>query len=365
MFKISNIQLYCMLLLLVAPVAFYQQPQQLMPILSNNAWLAVFAGFLPGVLIVLMFSHIIKKSCRPFPLLLEEHLGKPFGKLLGFAYIPFFLLVASFTLRQFVDFLVSNVLPQTPISVFIGVLLFVGFIAVKSGLENIARVCEIVTLVGLPFSLFLAFMALIQKFNPENLLPFAYVNYKSFGTGIFYASYIYGKILPVLTLAYFCPRKSTIKKNLMAVSLTYVLVIGLTTLAIVMTLGSASGTLLAFPTSSMVRLLHIGEFIQNIDIIFMGIWILGVFASGSIIWFMACYIAQQVFGLNDYRFLAGPSSLIIGVGSIIISANISELTVMSQKILPVIYLVFFIIIPLFVFTITLFKPYPTENPADN
>ena len=76
MFRISHFQLYCILLLLVGPVAFLETPNILIIHLGCNAWLAAIGAIVPGILLAAMFQYIIKKSSQPFPLLLEEHLGK-------------------------------------------------------------------------------------------------------------------------------------------------------------------------------------------------------------------------------------------------------------------------------------------------
>jgi len=360
-FRISHFQLYCILLLLVGPVAFLETPNILIIHLGCNAWLAAIGTIVPGILLAAMFQYIIKKSSQPFPLLLEEHLGKILGKLLGFLYIPAFLLASSFTLRLFVDFIVTNVLPQTPISVFIGVLLLVGLVAIKSGLENLARCCELVVILGLPFAFLIFLIAIIENWNPGNLLPFARMDLTSFSLGLSSCSYVLGKMLPVLSLAFFCPRQEKIRQVMLLAIFSYVALMLATTLATLMTLDTTMSNIATFPTFSTIRLLHIADFIRNIDIVFIGIWILGVFGSVSIPWFMACYTTQQLFALKDYRFLAAPSSLIIGVFSILMSKNIMELLAVSMHIIPLLYSFVFILLPFLLFLLTLFKPYPESE----
>lgn len=363
--KISDFQMYCVLLLMVAPVAVLETPRVLAYHLQNNSWMAAAAAFIPGVLIIAMFSHIIKKSRAPFPLLLEEHLGKYPGKILGIIYIFFFLLVASFTLRWFVDFIETNVLPQTPISVFITVLLFLGFYSLRTGIESFVRVAEIIILVGMAFFLFIVILGISEFPRFENFLPLTDIHITSFGLGMISASYILGKIQPVLTFSYFSMNRDKICKIMLLVVGTYVALITLTVLATTLSLGSLSGTVLVFSTFSMVRLLRIGTFIQNIDILFIGIWIMAIFASTTLPWFMSCYCTQQVLQLKDYRFLAAPTAIIIGIFSIVLSKNILELIIMETSIIPVIYSVFLIGIPLVLYFICLFKPVPRQQPGES
>lgn len=353
-----------MLLLLAAPVAYFETPHLLIHNLYNNAWLAVICSAIPGLFLIYMYSHIIKKSRQPFPLLLDEHLGIALGRLIGFIYIIFFILVSSYTLRVFIEFMKMNVLPATPISVFIGVLLFIGFVAIKTGLENIARICELVIILGLPFSFLIVAIALANNFHPERVLPVAYMDYRAFGMSVVDSMFVLGKIMPVLSLAFFLDKKDAARISMNSFLYTHIALITLTTVSVIIILGTIPALSFTFPTFNMVRLARIGSFIQNLDIVFIGIWIAGIFGSVTIPWLMACYTAQQVFKLRDYRFLAAPSVLIIGVLSVAISRNNVETLVWSIQIIPHLYLVFFIGVPLLVFLITLFKSYPEKQTTE-
>lgn len=363
--KLSRFQLYCMLLILTAPLAFLEQPHLLIHHLLNNSWMAVLASSLPGLLLIYIYVHIIKKSTRPFPLLLSEHLGKTLGWILGLVYIPAFLLVSAYTLRLFIEFMKMNVLPATPISIFIGVLLFVGFYALKSGIENIARVSELAIFAGLPFSILVVIAAIVNNFHPNRLLPLANMDYKSLGMGVLNATYVFGYMMPVLSLAFFLDKKDQAHRVMNQVLITYIPLITLTTMGIILTRGDLPSLGFTFPTFSMVRLARIGAFIQNIDIFYISVLILGVFSMLTLTWFMACFTTQKLFGLKDYRFLAAPSALIIGITAILIGANNLEVTLWSRYIIPPLYSLLFIVIPLLVFAIALFKPQPHKIPTES
>lgn len=358
--KITNFQMYCIFLVLLGPVAVLEQPNVVIHILGINSWLAVIASVIPGLLIIGMYSYIINKSQQPFPKLLWEHLGQIPGKILGFFYIVIFLLVAAFTLRIFIEFIKMNVLPATPISIFIAVLLLVGFFAIKLGLPAIARSCELVSFVGLPGALLVIIIAIISAYHPERLMPVAHMDYKDFFLAIMASSALTGKMAPALMFGFFLPNKNnsfTVMKYLLY---TYITLITLTTVGVILTRGILPSFSLTFPTFSMIRLARIGTFIQNIDIIFIGIIIIGVFGAVAIPWFMACYTTQQIMSLSDYRYLAAPSSLILGILAILIGSNNLEVVIWSSKIMPMVYAVSFILIPFLIFIKTLFIPYP-EN----
>lgn len=359
--KLTNFQLFCLIAILVVPVAFLETPHTLIHILYANSWLAVLASVIPGLLLIQMYNYIIQKSTQPFPLLLDEHLGTIAGRIVGIVYIPFFILVCSYTLRLFIEFMKMNVFPATPISVFIGVLLMVCLVAIKIGVESIARVMEIIVFVGVIFSIAILLIAMANNFHPERILPIGYMNYKAFGKAILITIPILGKMMPALSLAFFIDDKKRTPIIMRKMLLLFIPLISLTTMGIVLTRGLMPVLSQTFPVFSMVRLARIGTFIQNLDIFFVGIWILGIFGSVVLPWFMVCYTTQQVFNLSDYRFIAAPTALIIGVLSILMGRNNLEVVIWSQGIIPLVYDFFFIIIPLLVFLITLFKPSPVNT----
>lgn len=362
--KITNFQMYSIFLVFMGPVAVLEQPHVVIHILANNSWIALLASLFPGLLLIAMYGYIIKKSSKPFPILLWEHFGAIPGKILGFYYVLVYMLVAAYTLRLFIEFMKMNVLPATPISVFIAVLLLVGFVSIKLGLSTLARASELVSFVGLSLALLVIAIAIVSNFHPERLRPFFHMDYKTFSLGVLASTALLGRFAPVLMLGFFLPDKNrsyTVMKYLLY---TYIFLITLTTMGIIITRGVLPSFNLTFPTFSMIRLARIGTFVQNIDILFIGIVILGVFAAVAFPWLLACYTTQKLLSLDDYRFLAAPSSLILGILAILIGSNDLAVVIWSRTIMPAVYAVSFILIPLLLFIVTLFKPVPGEADSE-
>jgi len=367
--KITNFQLYCMMLILVGPIAYLEQPHVLVHSLHNDAWLGAIISIFPGLIIIYIFSGIIKRSSRHFPLLLVEHLGKALGSAIGFLYIPVFILAAAYTLRLFIEFMKMNVLPATPISIFIAVLLALGYYAIKSGLQAIARISELFVLAGLPLGIIIIIISIFSGFNFDRMLPLGHSDLRSWAAGTAGTATVLGKMMPALSLAFFLPDKMKAGTVMRQALYTLVPLIALTSFGVVVSLGSAPALKFTYPTFSMIRLARIGAFIQNIDIIFVGILIAGIAGAVIIPWFMACLTAREIFGLRDYRYIAAPCTLIIGVLAVVISGNNLGVVLWSIIITPVLNGFFFFILPLIVFIITLFKPHagqsaPPSRPRD-
>jgi spore germination protein KB len=363
--KLDRFQLYCMLLITVAPVAFLEQTREAITFVANDAWLAFAGALLPGLIVAALYTDLLKNSRWPFPRMLEEHLGKWPGKLLGLLYVPFFILVCAYTLRVFTDFIETNVLPGTPISVFIVVLLLVSFLVLKIGLNALPRVCVAVTIIGLPFSFLIGLLALGEQPDWGNLLPLGYMQLSHFFLATTATSAVVFKVMPVLTLGFFVSpgEKPLIFKTLFQVVISYVLLMVLLTVATIVNLGGEAARFFSFPAFSAIRLISIGRFIQNIDIVFIGIWILGIFAVLALFWFMMAYTTQECLGLSDYRFLLAPSALIIGVLAVQLAPNIIVLEKTIREIIPASYLAFFLVIPLLTWVVMRLKRWLGRSPG--
>ncbi|SHG43359.1 spore germination protein (amino acid permease) [Thermosyntropha lipolytica DSM 11003] len=362
MLRLSNFQVYCMLLLFCAPIAFLQVGKYAIDLLLNNAYLAVVATIIPGILIIYIFHYIIQKSTFPFPFMLEEHLGPKAGKIIGFLYSLIFLFFTSFSLRLFIDFIETNVLPQTPITIFLGLLLLCSCLAVKTGLGNFARMCEVIVILGLSFAFTIAFLSFFQHPDIKNLLPFAYINsLESFFRAVFMLTSEILKLTAILFLAFFIPDKKASFSIMIKVLFTFITLISSITIATIMVLGAHAAKLFTFPTFIVVRIINIADFITNLDAIFIGLWVIGIFGSSTLFLFLFCITTSFVFNLQEYRFLASPSSLIIAVLALQMASNILELNIIIVHIAPVLLFIFFFLIPLLLFFITWKKPYPSSS----
>lgn len=364
MIRISNFQLYCILVTFITPLAFLDLPDVLADYTQQNAWIPAILALIPGYGLVLLFNYILQQSKDPFPHLLIEHLGQALGRILGFLYILLFLFLSSFSLRVFTDFIETNVLPGTPISIHIGVLIIAMILGIRAGIGNLARLMEIIVIFGLSFVLLLLVIIIMQQGDIERLMPIGQFNYKGLALGTGNTLFIASRIFIVLSFGFWCHNKKDIPAIMIKAMLTYALVISLTALASLMVFGSIITSILTFPTFSMVTLVNIGNFIQNIDIVFIGVWIMGIYGLTVISWFMACYTAQIIFNLHDYRFLAAASSLVVGITSIVISANILELVVVYRVVVPLIYSLFFVVVPLLLGLLIRLKAIRTSSLQD-
>lgn len=365
MYRVTGFQIYTLMLIMLFPIAYLEVPKRLLLLVQHNAWLAILAAFLPGYFIIAMFLYIVRKSKSPFPAMLEEHFGPVLGRGLQLVYFLAELFFAAFGIRLFVDFTETNVLPGTPISVHVVVLLFLAFLAIKAGLENSLRTFEIIAMAGLAFTTLVLILVFTQPFNVERLLPLAHTDWYSFGLAALSASLVVARTFPVLVLGSSVSQPQTLRRAMYAALFTYISLITVTVMAAILIFGGHGAADITFPSFSMVRLINVGQFIQNVDILFIGVWIMGIYAVVTVSWFIALLCLKQALRLQDHRFLAAPTALILGIVAIQSASNILELNVLSTRVMPVLFAVFLVAVPFLIFLRVLFKPDVIGPPMQN
>lgn len=363
--RISSFRIWATLTVMTIPIAFLEVPKRQLETLSNNAWIAVVLSLPFGFLIYAMYLFIIRRSQTPFPAMLEEHFGSVVGRFLQVFYFLSELLIAAFGIRLFVEFVETNVLPGTPISVHITVLLLVCFSALKSGRQTFLRTFEIIAIAGLFITVSILLMALSRPLNVENLLPINNLNLKDLALATASTSIIVSRGFIILVLGKLASDWTGLRKAAVAALFTYVVLIAWALLLSILIFSGPAAKTLSFPTFTIVRIINIGGFIQNIDIVFIGVWTMGMFATTTGTWFISLISLQQALRLESYRFMAAPTALIIGVLSLTMADNILEVHILSEVLIPIFYSIALFLIPFIMFVRILFKPQARSQPAQS
>lgn len=361
--RINSFQIWAALIVMTIPIAFLEMPKRLLEMLSNNAWIPIILSLPVAFLIYAMYLFIIDHSQNPFPAMLEEHFGSMIGRFLQIFYFLSELLIAAFGIRLFVEFIETNVLPGTPISVHIAVLLLVCFSALKAGLPTFIKTFEIIAVAGLLITFFIFLMAFTRPFNIENLLPFSDLSIKEVALATVSSSIIITRGFIMLAFGKLAADRKGLRKAVLAALFTYVIIITWNVVLALLIFGGPAAKTMSFPTFTIVRLINIGQFIQNIDIIFIGVWIMGMFATTTGTLFICLISLQQALRLKNYRFMAAPTALIVGALSIAIADNILEVHILSEVLIPIFYGIVLFLIPFVMFIRILFKPAARSEPA--
>ncbi|MGI6308521.1 MAG: GerAB/ArcD/ProY family transporter [Dethiobacteria bacterium] len=322
---------------------------------GRDAWLSFILATVSGALIVLL--AVALSSRYPTQNLLgvaESILGRFFGKLLGLAYLFYFICFTAFTAREFAAFMATSFMPHTPILVFSISIILLSTYAVYLGLEVIGRVSEFV-FVPIILFLWLLTILIINKIEFTALLPLLEMGPGPVGRGSFIFAGWIGEIF-LISMLY--PHLVRPRKALQVGLLTLVIV-GLTFAVGAVFLEGIFGfqllSRLTFPILNYVRLISLGGFLERIEALVILIWIAGVYVKISFMNYLSAVSLRQIFGLTEYRSLLLPLAALIAVLSFFLFENILELIRFLKVYWPVFNTLLAAGVPLFLYLLSLLK----------
>ncbi|MCX8132248.1 MAG: endospore germination permease [Clostridia bacterium] len=166
--KISNIQLG---LLLVG--FFYGSTALMNPAGSagRESWIAVILGWALGLMLIIMYVKIAQLN--PGKTLIEMlriNFGNVIGSMVSALYIWYFIHLASLVTRNFGEFMTTTSYTETPMSVIVVLFVALTVYVVRSGLEVLGRVSEVVVW-AIPVIIFIASAALWTIHDFSVLIP--------------------------------------------------------------------------------------------------------------------------------------------------------------------------------------------------
>lgn len=344
-YKISPAQFTGILITTVLPTALLFVPAVTVSFAGRDAWMTEIVAGVFGVIIVIVTTAlglrfpdktIIQYSC--------DILGKYLGKLIGLAYLGFFLNTTAVIVREFGDFIVIAYLPRTPVIVFIVILMMLSAYAVRCGFEVIARMNQFVLMLAF-FSIAGIFALVINEFHYEHLFPILENGVKPVLRGGLTPSGWRGEVFILMMFIpylnkYQQARVSALKS--MAV-LTVVLV-----LDIIICLGifDVQVAHFIFPVYRLAHYIGVAGFVERIEAVVLGLWVSGVTVKVAIWYYVTVLALTQFFGLKDYKPMVFPLGLILGVWSLVLFNNSAEITKFFGEEFPYYAFTFELMIPL-------------------
>lgn len=277
----------------------------------------------------------------------------PAGKVIGLLYIWFFLHASAIFLRQFSEFFINAIMPETPLLVFILAMALLAAAAARNGLEVISRTGEIIGPLVI-FSIILIFFFLLKDLDPGNFLPFLDMGPLPILYGSVTISLAAPELLFLAMAAPFLNRKRELGKAALASILTFTLAFVLIEGAIIGLFGDAEARSLTFPFFSAVQMVNIGNILQRIEAVYIGAWFFGSFISVTCFYYLAALGTAQLLGLKDYKPLVLPlGSIIVALAVLLFASSVELKEFISYKIWTPYASLFLVFIPLLLLLVAL------------
>ncbi|KJS82061.1 MAG: spore gernimation protein [Peptococcaceae bacterium BICA1-8] len=353
--RITYKQLIYLIFITRITLTFTYLPALTSPPKNQDVWLSGLLSFpiqlLFAVPVYLLWKRFPSQSIIQYS---QSIVGKA-GKLIGVLYVWFIIHFTAITLCQFCKFLTTAVAPETPMLFFgISLTLFCAY-AARNGVEVMGRMSEIIA----PIIMIASITIVVLLAKDMNLEVFTPVLEKGFLPVLHGGFTIAARSVEIIGIAMVLPYLNDRKKAKTVFIFTFLLrlifflIITITILAI---FGVEEVKNRLFSFFSAVRLVSIGGFLERIESVHMGIWVLGVFIKITFYYYLAVLGMGQLFNLKDYRPLILPVGTIIIPLGILIGPSIVELKEFtSYKIFTWYSLFFMVFIPSILLFIAIFR----------
>ncbi len=229
-------------------------------------------------------------------------LGKWFGRIVVLPYLAAWYSFCTVILRDFTGFLQPILIDRTPL--WIMMLIIMGlmiYLTSTAGITGIGRLCQIVGPVII-ITLVISFVLNAGHAKGHYLLPvFSDTGWISIVKGsLGPAIWLPGPYTLLVVVAFMRNPRKALSSSLIGVGITIVLALA-ATLMVLMVFGPNLAAKIRYPYFLYVRTVDILDFIQNMDIFFMFIWIFGVSAQLSLLLFVASHESAQWFKAKSWR----------------------------------------------------------------
>lgn len=325
------------------------------PPANQDVWISTLLSFFISLVFVMPILALAKKY--PDKTIIQYSqilLGKFLGKLVGILYIGFFLHVTVNTIRLFGEYFTAAPMPETPLLVFLCTMVLVSAYAVHNGLEVIARFGEIIMPITIILVLLIAAFVfgmtdlnLLKPVLEEGILPVL--------QGAVHAA---ARTTEPIFIAMLCPYLNVRKKmtlSFIAALAGVILLLAVINMQIISTFGNQA-KLLSFPYVSLLREISFADIIERIDLLHIGIWILGNIFKASLYFYLTVLGLAQLFNLKSYQILVLPVAFSIVLLSVFLYKNLIQLKeFLFYKILTPYNLFFILAVPLLLMIISFLK----------
>ncbi|KKI89636.1 hypothetical protein WQ54_25120 [Bacillus sp. SA1-12] len=355
--KISTGQFLLLVTLFTIGTSIFSLPASLAAEAKQDGWIAVIIGIGIGLFMVWIFTKL-GDAC-PQMTLIEINIfafGKLIGSFISIMLVFISLIAVAELLFYMGNFMITNLMPETPIEAFNIIYIIVVIIGLRLGIETIGRTVEIL----FPWVILLFMMLVLFSFPQiklENIQPV----FEAGGKSIFRAAITFSATshFPFIYLFMIYPSLvNNVKKAKNAFFIGTIIggiVVLITTLLSIAILGEAQTARFQYPSFVLTKKISVGDFIQRIEAIIATLWIFTIYFKMSLYFYCGVTGIAKLLKLDDYRSLVIPLGMIVTALSFIVYPNTVYMSKWDREIWIPISLLLGFVLPLLLLGIAKIK----------
>ncbi|WP_394238656.1 endospore germination permease [Niallia oryzisoli] len=301
--KITGLQIYWIMVSILVGNTLLITVSPAIKAAKQDVWISFLLAGLGGVLLVFLAAKTA--LLHPKHTLIEYGkliFGKWIGTFLAILYLVYWYSVIGDILGEFSEFVNIILLPRTPPWVlFLTILLLMIYIAYLGGIEGVARCSEVFGPIILVSFLFLIFFTL-PNLQMAHVLPvYSDTGLYPIVKGSLYPLSFLGESVFMLMLISFMDQPEQGTRRAVWGVFSAAVLLNISALFVILVFGPEVAANLKYSAFEMIRFINVMNFIQNLEILAVLIWILSLFVKLSLYFFMAAYGTAQLFHIKDWK----------------------------------------------------------------
>jgi spore germination protein KB len=290
---------------------------------KQDAWIPAILGVGLGLLVISLYNAL--GGMYPQMTLVEyceKILGRWTGTTVSIGFIYFSFIGASTLIWLMGNFLVTQIMPDSPAIAIHTLFVLIIIMGVRLGLEPIARSAEIfLPWVGLFFLLLV--LLPIPDSNLENIQPMFDSEVKPIIRGAL--SFLSVATLPLIIFHMIVPNgqrsKETNKAFYIGSMFGGIVLISITFLT-VLVLGPGLTARNLYPSFALAKKVGIKGVLERIEVIMAVLWFITIYLKTTIYCYASIKGLAQLFALKDYRILTLPFGMFVLAISLIVYPDV-------------------------------------------
>ncbi|MCM1567782.1 MAG: spore germination protein [Dehalobacter sp.] len=313
---------------------------------KQSAWIAIALASLPGFLCLWIVWKLGKRFPKnTLPEYTEIILGKALGKVVGGAYILFFLMVNILSVCEFSKFLTVCFMPQTPSIAFNAILVLIGAYAASKGIEVIARAAQFIFPLFV-ISLLLPLISVLPAVKVGKLLPFLEGGILPVIWGSVPSIIVYGEIIVLAVLLPMVNKPEEVKHKGAFALLAAAIFLSAGMMFTLMIFGpNLSGELL-FPFWFLSKYIEFSSYLQRVEGIIALLWMVGMIIKIAVLYYLVCFATAKTLDLKSYKPVVYPMALVYIPAATFLFRNMTEFRQFLELYWPYLGFIFELVLPL-------------------
>ncbi|MFC4402216.1 GerAB/ArcD/ProY family transporter [Gracilibacillus xinjiangensis] len=330
---------------------------------KENGWLTVFFSIVFGMLIVFMYSLIIKHQAeRDIFCLIEDTFGKWFGVIIIVLFNGYLFTNASANLWAIGDFMSLQILMGTPEQAIELIIIGTTLIAIRHGIEVIGRTAE----VFFPFTMLstlLLTLLVMKEANWQNIQPvFQLYRLDTFVGTIPIIVITFMELFILLGITHKVTHPKNAQKGLLLGAFISGLLLLVITTACIVVLGVKATTHYTYPIYALGQRISLFNFLERVEILVAFIWFFTIFFKISITFYILSNGMSYLLKLKNHKTLSIPLALLLFLGSVILIPTTFNVFTFIYGPYLVFSVLFTIILPICILLISVMKSKREKGP---